>query len=52
MLFDDDDEDKIEFEVEVEPGGAKVGFFKAPAPGTYVNMCGAKGHLESGQKAR
>lgn len=50
MPFDDDDEDKIAFEVEVEPAGTKVGFFTAPASGTYTIVCGAKGHLETGMK--
>lgn len=50
MPFDEDDEEKIAFEIEVEPGGSKVGFFTAPEPGTYRIVCGAKGHLEAGMQ--
>ncbi len=49
--FDEDDEARIAFESEVEPGSAKVSFFTAPAtPGVYRIVCGIAGHLENGME--
>lgn len=51
MPFDKDDEARIAFESEVEPGSAKVSFFTAPAlPGVYRIVCGIAGHLENGME--
>jgi len=51
MPFDADDEARIAFESEVEPGSAKVSFFTAPAQaGTYRIVCGLPGHLEQGME--
>ena len=51
MPFDDDDEARIAFESEVEPGQVKVSFFTAPTtPGTYRIVCGIAGHLENGME--
>ena len=49
--FDADDEARIAFESEVEPGNAKVSVFTAPAtPGTYRIVFGIPGHLEQGME--
>ena len=49
MPFDDDDEEKVDWEVEAEGGETVVGTFTAPSePGTYTIVCGAPAHLESG----
>lgn len=51
MPFDADDEARIAFESEVEPGNAKVSFFRAPEkPGVYRIVCGLPGHLEQGME--
>jgi uncharacterized cupredoxin-like copper-binding protein len=51
LPFDNDDEARIAFESEVEPGNAKVSFFRAPeAPGVYRIVCGIPGHLENGMQ--
>jgi uncharacterized cupredoxin-like copper-binding protein len=47
--FDDDDEEKVYWEMEAEPGETKAGTFTAPSePGMYTIVCGTAGHLEAG----
>ncbi len=47
--FDDDDEEKVFWELEAEPGETKVETFTAPSePGSYTIVCGTVGHLEQG----
>lgn len=49
--FDADDESKVFWEVEVNPGKTKTASFKAPAkPGDYNVVCGTAGHFEHGMK--
>ncbi len=49
--FDDDDEDKVFWEVEAEPGQTTSSSFTAPSePGTYTVVCGVAGHLEAGMQ--
>ena len=49
--FDADDEDKVFFEVEAEPGETQTATFSAPTEaGTYTIVCGAPGHYELGMK--
>lgn len=49
MPFDEDDEDKVFWEIEAEPGETKTASFTAPSePGTYTIVCGISGHLEEG----
>lgn len=51
LPFDQDDETRIEFESEVEPGNAKVSLFTAPTEaGRYRIVCGIPGHLEQGME--
>ena len=51
LPFNDDDEDKVLWEVEVEPGETVSGQFTAPSePGDYEVVCGVLGHLELGMK--
>lgn len=51
MPFDADDEARIEFESEVEPGNVKISFFPAPTKaGLYRIVCGIPGHLEAGME--
>lgn len=51
MPFDADDEARIEFESEVEPGNVKISFFPAPdEAGLYRIVCGIPGHLEAGME--
>jgi plastocyanin len=50
--FDDDDEDKVFWEIEAEAGETKTGTFTAPTePGTYTVVCGIPDHLEKGMEA-
>ena len=50
--FDDDDEEKVFWEMEAEPGETKTGTFTAPSePGTYTIVCGTPSHLEQGMSA-
>ena len=52
MPFDEDDEDKVFWEIEAEPGETKSETFTAPAdPGTYTVVCGTPAHLEQGMAA-
>ena len=47
--FDDDDEDKVFWEMEASPGETKTETFTAPSePGTYTIVCGTPAHLEQG----
>ena len=51
MPFDADDEDKIFWEIEAQPGETKTESFVAPdKPGTYDVTCGIAGHAEAGMK--
>ncbi len=50
--FDVDDEDKVFWEIEAQPGETKTETFTAPGePGTYTIVCGTPAHLESGMQA-
>jgi uncharacterized cupredoxin-like copper-binding protein len=52
LPFDDDDEDKVYWEIEAEPGESKTASFTAPSEaGTYKVVCGAPAHLEQGMAA-
>ena len=47
--FDADDEDKVFWEMEAEPGETKTETFTAPSdPGEYTIVCGTPAHLEQG----
>jgi len=47
--FDDDDEEKVFWEMEAEPGETKTETFTAPSEaGTYTIVCGTPAHLEQG----
>jgi len=47
MPFDEDDEDKVFWEIEVQPGETKSATFTAPSEaGTYTVVYGTPGHLE------
>jgi len=47
--FDDDDEDKVYWEVELESGESTTVKFTAPSePGTYDLVCGTPEHIEHG----
>lgn len=49
--FDADDEDKVFWEMEAEPGETRTETFTAPnEPGTYTIVCGIAGHLEQGME--
>ena len=49
LPFSDDDEGKIYWEIEADPGTISQGSFMAPKnPGTYTVVCGKKEHLEKG----
>jgi len=52
LPFDADDEDKVFWEIEAEPGETKTETFIAPSePGTYKIVCGTPAHLEQGMAA-
>jgi uncharacterized cupredoxin-like copper-binding protein len=47
--FDADDEDKVFWEIEAEPGETKTETFTAPSEaGMYNIVCGTPGHIELG----
>lgn len=47
--FDDDDEEKVFWEMEAGPGETKTETFTAPSEaGTYSIVCGTPAHLEQG----
>ena len=47
--FDDDDEEKVYWEIEAAPGETKTETFTAPSEaGTYTVVCGTPAHLEQG----
>ena len=47
--FDDDDEEKVYWEMEAAPGETKIETFTAPSEaGTYTIVCGTPAHLEQG----
>ncbi|MFL7892856.1 MAG: plastocyanin/azurin family copper-binding protein [Anaerolineales bacterium] len=47
--FDEDDEDKVYWEMEAQPGETKTETFTAPSEaGTYTVVCGIPAHLEQG----
>jgi plastocyanin len=49
--FDADDEEKVLWEIEAQPGETNTESFTAPTePGTYTVVCGISGHLESGMQ--
>jgi plastocyanin len=49
--FDADDEEKVYWEMEAEPGETKTETFTAPSePGTYTIVCGTPAHLEQGME--
>jgi len=50
--FGEQDEDKVFWEIEVEPGATQTATFTAPKEaGTYDVICGTPGHLEQGMRA-
>ena len=50
--FDDDDEDKVFWEIEAQPGETKTETFTAPSEAdTYTIVCGITGHIEQGMVA-
>ena len=52
LPFDDDDEGKIHWEVELEPGKSETVKFTAPGEaGTYDVVCGTPNHIEQGMVA-
>jgi len=47
--FDEDDEDKVYWEMEAQPGETNTETFTAPTEaGTYTVVCGIPAHLEQG----
>ena len=49
LPFDADDEEKVYWEIEADPGETKVETFTAPSEaGTYTIVCGTPAHLEQG----
>ena len=51
LPFNDDDEDKVLWEIEAKAGETATGTFTAPAAGNYEVVCGVVGHLEQGMQA-
>ncbi len=52
LPFDDDDEDKVFWEIEAGPGATKEEIFSAPQrPGIYSIVCGKPRHIERGMEA-
>lgn len=52
LPFNDDDEEKVFWELETGPGATKVGIFTAPPQsGTYTIVCGKPRHIERGMTA-
>lgn len=50
--FDADDEAKVFWEIEAQPGQTKTETFTAPSePGTYTVVCGTPDHIEQGMVA-
>jgi plastocyanin len=50
--FGEKDEDKVFWEIEIEPGATKTATFTVPKEaGTYQVICGTPMHLEQGMKA-
>lgn len=51
LPFDEDDEDKVFWEAEIQPGQTQIFTFAAPEePGDYTIVCGLPGHLEQGMQ--
>jgi plastocyanin len=52
LPFDNDDEDKVYWEIEAGSGATKEEMFSAPIqPGIYTIVCGKPRHIERGMKA-
>ena len=52
LPFDEDDEEKVFWEIETDPAMDKSATFTAPIkPGTYDIICGIVGHLDRGMRA-
>jgi uncharacterized cupredoxin-like copper-binding protein len=52
MPFDEDDEDKVFWEIEADPGQTKTESFTVPSEaGTCTVVCGTPAHLEQGMAA-
>lgn len=52
LPFNEDDEEKVFWEIETGPGETQVETFTAPSkPGTYTIVCGKPRHIERGMKA-
>ena len=52
LPFNDDDEEKVFWEMETGPGTTKEGIFSAPPQsGTYTIVCGKPRHIERGMTA-
>ncbi len=51
LPFDEDDESKVFWEAEVQPGETQTFTFTAPEePGDYTIVCGLPAHLEQGMQ--
>jgi plastocyanin len=51
--FNDDDEAKVFWEVEADPGQTKTETFTAPTePGEYTIVCGTPTHIEQGMTGK
>lgn len=52
LPFGEDDEDKVFWEIEAQPGQTKTETFTAPSEAaTYTVVCGIPAHLEQGMEA-
>lgn len=52
LPFNEDDEDKVFWEIEAKSGTTQKGTFTAPwKPGTYTVVCGKPRHIERGMTA-